>query len=117
MERAKPLACRQMMLAVAPGFGRYCFFWQLVWTDHGRSSDVRSGLDISVSPDCWRLQNSVAILKFSVSVPDWRPHPERRATLILRASSGVIGECYVVNRAAIASNGAATEISGSACTS
>jgi hypothetical protein len=27
------------------GFGLLLLFWQLVWADHGRSSDVRSGLE------------------------------------------------------------------------
>lgn len=34
------------------GFGPLLLFWQLVWTDHGRSSDVRSGLDHFGVADC-----------------------------------------------------------------
>jgi hypothetical protein len=45
------------------GFGPLLLFWQLVWTDHGRSSNIRSGLDHFGVADCWRLQNSVAIIK------------------------------------------------------
>lgn len=76
------------------GFGPLLLFWQLVWTDHGRSSDVRSGLDHFGVADCWRLQNSVAIIKFFCECPPIGAGTRSdAATLILRASSGVIGEC------------------------
>ncbi|AFL50938.1 hypothetical protein USDA257_c23610 [Sinorhizobium fredii USDA 257] len=69
-------------------------FWQLVWTDHERSSDVRSGLDHFGVADRWRLQNSVAIIKlFCERPPIGARTRSDAATLILRASSGVVGEC------------------------
>lgn len=76
------------------GFGPLLLFWQLVWTDHGRSSDVRSRLDHFGVADCWRLQNSVALIKFFCEHPPIGAHTRSdAATLILRASSWVVGEC------------------------
>ena len=76
------------------GFGPLLLFWHLVWPDHGRSSDVRSRLDHFGVADCWRLQNSVAIIKlFCERPPIGARTRSDAATLILRASSGVVGEC------------------------
>ncbi len=76
------------------GFGPLLLFWQLVWRDHGRSTDVRSGLDHFGVADCWRLQNSVAIIKLFCECPPIGARTRSdAATLILRASSGVVGEC------------------------
>ncbi|MGK9285659.1 hypothetical protein, partial [Sinorhizobium meliloti] len=81
--------------SITKGAGKFALtFWQLVWTDHGRSSDVRSGLDHFGVADCWRLQNSVAIIKFFCECPPIGAGTRSdAATLILRASSGVVGEC------------------------